>query len=105
MKNYGVWIRYESRTGSHNMYKEFRDVTLNGAVEQLYSDMASRHRVRVPSIQIIKTAQVGAKFRHLDSVRQFVENDTFPLTRKMSRASSKSYRTIYKASRPNVAMY
>ncbi len=36
MKNFGIWLRYQSRTGYHNMYKEYRDTTLNGAVEQLY---------------------------------------------------------------------
>jgi len=36
VKNFGVWVRYQSRTGYHNMYKEYRDTTLNGAVEQLY---------------------------------------------------------------------
>jgi ribosomal protein L20A (L18A) len=60
VKNYGIWVRYQSRTGYHNMYKEYRDVTLNGAVGQLYQEMASRHRVRQPCIQIIKTATVPA---------------------------------------------
>ncbi len=36
VKNFGVWVRYQSRTGYHNMYKEYRDTTLNGAIEQLY---------------------------------------------------------------------
>ena len=36
VKNFGIWVRYQSRTGYHNMYKEYRDTTLNGAVEQLY---------------------------------------------------------------------
>lgn len=36
MKNYGIWVRYQSRTGYHNAYKEYRDTTLNGAVEQMY---------------------------------------------------------------------
>jgi hypothetical protein len=36
VKNFGIWLRYQSRTGYHNMYKEYRDTTLNGAVEQLY---------------------------------------------------------------------
>jgi Ribosomal proteins 50S-L18Ae/60S-L20/60S-L18A len=35
VKNYGIWVRYMSRTGFHNMYKEYRDTTLNGAVEQV----------------------------------------------------------------------
>lgn len=33
-------------------------MTLNGAIDQLYTDMAGRHRVRAPEIQIIKTAIV-----------------------------------------------
>ncbi|XP_016707150.1 60S ribosomal protein L18a-like [Gossypium hirsutum] len=61
IKNYGIWLRYQSRTGYHNMYKEYRDTTLNGAVEQKYTKMASRHRVRFPCIQIIKTATIPAK--------------------------------------------
>lgn len=28
------------------MYKEYRDVTLNGAVLQMYMEMSSRHRIR-----------------------------------------------------------
>ena len=39
IKNYGIWLRYQSRTGYHNMYKEYRDTTLNGAVEQMYIEM------------------------------------------------------------------
>merc|ERR1712007_111311 len=34
VKNFGVWLRYQSRTNTHNMYKEFRDVTINGAIDQ-----------------------------------------------------------------------
>lgn len=43
IKNFGVWVRYQSRTGYHNMYKEYRDVTLNGAVEQvlIHRDMVT----------------------------------------------------------------
>jgi len=44
------------------MYKEYRDITLNGAVEQMYTEMASRHRVRFPCIQIIKTATSPRSF-------------------------------------------
>ncbi|CAJ1384025.1 unnamed protein product [Effrenium voratum] len=35
VKNYGIWLRYDSRTNTHNMYKEFRNVNINGAVGQL----------------------------------------------------------------------
>lgn len=70
VKNYGIWVRYQSRTGYHNMYKEYRDVTLNGAVSQLYQEMASRHRVRYPCIQIIKTATVPASACKRPNIQQ-----------------------------------
>mmetsp|Transcript_23393 Transcript_23393/g.46519 ORF Transcript_23393/g.46519 Transcript_23393/m.46519 type:complete len:247 (+) Transcript_23393:105-845(+) len=55
VKNYGIWLRYDSRTGTHNMYREYRSLTLNDAVNAMYSEMAGRHRARPRSIQIIKT--------------------------------------------------
>ena len=35
VKTYGIVIKYHSRSGIHNMYKEYRDVTLNGAISQM----------------------------------------------------------------------
>jgi len=32
--------------------QEYRETTLNAAVDALYSEMASRHRVRSPCIQV-----------------------------------------------------
>merc|ERR1712065_122382 len=61
IKNFGIWIRYDSRSGTHNMYKEVRDVTLCGAIEQIYNEMAGRHRCRRHSVQIIKTCVVPSK--------------------------------------------
>jgi large subunit ribosomal protein L18Ae len=52
VKNYGVWLRYDSRSGTHNMYKEYRNVSRALAVESLYHDMAARHRTRFRSIHV-----------------------------------------------------
>lgn len=41
VKNFGITIRYNSRSGTHNMYKEFRDTTLCGAVEQMCTSTAA----------------------------------------------------------------
>merc|ERR1711977_584014 len=27
VKNFGIWIRYDSRSGTHNMYKEYREMS------------------------------------------------------------------------------
>lgn len=61
VKNYAIWLRYDSRTGTHNMYKEFRDITQEGAVSQMYNEMAGRHRAAACSIQIIKCQAIPAK--------------------------------------------
>jgi large subunit ribosomal protein L18Ae len=52
VKNFGLWIRYDSRSGTHNMYKEYREMSRTDAVEALYSDMAARHRARFRSIHV-----------------------------------------------------
>ncbi|KAK4386484.1 60S ribosomal protein L18a [Sesamum angolense] len=87
IKNYGIWLRYQSRTGYHNMYKEYRDTTLNGAVEQMYTEMASRHRVRPHCIQIIKTATIPAKLCKRESTKQFHDSKIkFPLVFRKNEA-------------------
>lgn len=103
IKNFGIWLRYQSRTGYHNMYKEYRDTTLNGAVEQMYIEMASRHRVRFPCIQIIKTATIPAKLCKRESTKQFHNSKIkFPLVFRKVRPPSRKLKTTYKASRPNL---
>ncbi|KAL6609383.1 hypothetical protein ACP70R_035837 [Stipagrostis hirtigluma subsp. patula] len=105
IKNYGIWLRYQSRTGYHNMYKEYRDTTLNGAVEQMYTEMASRHRVRSPCIQIIKTATVHFKLCKRDNTKQFHNAKIkFPLVYRKVRPPTRKLKTTFKASRPNLFM-
>lgn len=52
VKNFGIWLRYNSRSGTHNMYKEYRDLSRAEAVEAMYQDMAARHRARFASIHV-----------------------------------------------------
>src|SRR5438046_7119823 len=55
VKNFGIWIRYDSRSGTHNMYKEYREMSRTDAVEAMYQDMAARHRSRFRSIHVRQT--------------------------------------------------
>lgn len=71
VKTYGIWLRYISRSGIHNMYKEFRDTTLTSAVQQLYSEMASRHRARDRMIQIIRTTIVPPEKVRSSNLNQY----------------------------------
>uniref|UniRef100_A0A7S1AC23 Large ribosomal subunit protein eL20 domain-containing protein n=1 Tax=Noctiluca scintillans TaxID=2966 RepID=A0A7S1AC23_NOCSC len=84
VKNYAIWLRYESRTNTHNMYKEYRDVTINGAVGQMYSEMAGRHRSQPGAIQIIKTAVIPASACRRDHMKEMHNSSLkFPMVRRM----------------------
>mmetsp|Transcript_123074 Transcript_123074/g.348810 ORF Transcript_123074/g.348810 Transcript_123074/m.348810 type:complete len:188 (-) Transcript_123074:186-749(-) len=100
VKNYAIWLRYDSRTNTHNMYKEYRDITINGAVSQMYSEMAGRHRAQPGSIQIINTAVLPASKCRRDHVKEMHNTKLkFPVIRKLPLVDKK-FRTTFKASRP-----
>merc|ERR1711934_660037 len=84
VKNYAIWLRYRSRTDQHNMYKEFRDTTVNGAVSQMYSEMAGRHRGQAESITIMKTAIIPAsKCRRPHMTQMHDSKLKFPVVKKL----------------------
>lgn len=89
------------------MYREYRDTSLNAAIDTLYNDMAGRHRSRNKSIQIIRTATVAAKDCKRVSTTQFHDNKEkdvkvrFPLPHRILRPSTKAYKSTFSAFRPN----
>jgi len=102
VKTFGIVLRYQSRTGNHNMYKEYRDVSLNGAVGQLHAEMAGNHRASPDTISIIKTAILNkAKEIRRPRSNQFRGAVKFPILRATTRASSRRYHTVFRATRPN----
>lgn len=87
VKNFGIWLRYQSRSGTHNMYREYRDLTLTGAVSQLYDEMAGRHRTRPRSIQIIRTATLAKKdLKRPDGMQYNAPGLKFPLPHRVESA-------------------
>merc|ERR1711924_318511 len=100
VKNYGIWLRYRSRTDQHNMYKEYRDMTVNGAVSQMYAEMAGRHRGHAESITIMKTAAVPASEVRRDHVKQMLNSKLkFPVVRKLPFAEKKLRRLTARSAR------
>jgi len=101
VSNYGIWLRYESRTDTHNMYKEFRDVTINGAIAQLRDEMAGRHRAQASAIQIIKTCIITDldKIRRAHMIQMTKPNIKYPVVRRMPLVK-KSLKKTYRATRP-----
>ncbi|KAI4135920.1 MAG: hypothetical protein LQ347_000256 [Umbilicaria vellea] len=100
VKNFGIWIRYDSRSGTHNMYKEYREMSRTEAVEALYQDMAARHRSRFRSIHILKVEEIE---KTADIKRPYIKqlltkNLRFPLPHRVPKTNSKK---VFAAHRPN----
>merc|ERR1712018_169427 len=86
IKNFGVWLRYDSRSGTHNMYREYRDLTVNSAITQCYRDMGARHRARAHAIQIIKCEVVPAGKCRRPLVTQMHDSKIrFPLPKRITK--------------------
>ncbi|KFY52161.1 hypothetical protein V496_08621 [Pseudogymnoascus sp. VKM F-4515 (FW-2607)] len=100
VKNFGIWIRYDSRSGTHNMYKEYREMSRTDAVEALYQDMAARHRSRFRSIHILKVIEL----EKTDDVKRpyikqlLTKNLKFPLPHRVSKAAGTK---IFTSKRPS----
>merc|ERR1711874_661724 len=85
VKNFGIWLRYNSRSGTHNMYREYRDMSTNGAITQCYRDMGARHRARAHSIQIIRCEAIAASKCRRPLVTQMHDSKIkFPLPRRIN---------------------
>ncbi|KAI9204091.1 ribosomal L18ae/LX protein domain-containing protein [Polychytrium aggregatum] len=102
VKNFGIWLRYNSRSGTHNMYKEYRELTRSDAVEACYQDMAARHRARFHSIHIIKVAHVKDADVRRANIKQVADPKVrFPLPHRVLRPSSKRFVKTFIANRPS----
>ncbi|ORY95304.1 60S ribosomal protein L18ae [Syncephalastrum racemosum] len=100
IKNFGIWIRYDSRSGTHNMYKEYRGLSRVEAVETCYQDLAARHRARFSSVQIIRVAEVKAADVRRQYIKQLLDPKlSFPLPHRVKR-QDKAHRAVFIAQRP-----
>ncbi|KAK9894798.1 60S ribosomal protein L20A [Cystobasidium minutum MCA 4210] len=98
VKNFGIWLRYDSRSGTHNMYKEFRELSRADAVEACYQDMAARHRARFRSVQILQVAEISkvADIRRPNIKQLLTPKLRFPLPHRVVKT-----RSTFLATRPS----
>merc|ERR1712029_448077 len=98
IKNFGIWLRYDSRSGTHNMYREYRDLSVGAAITQCYRDMGARHRARAHSIQIIRCEVVAPGKCRRPLVTQMHDSKIkFPLPCRVQKQGG----GLCKANRPN----
>ena len=104
VKNYGIVCTYMSKFGFHTLYKEFRSTTLNGAINQLYSELAGRHKAQRESITIVRTTEIhnSEDVKRL-TLKQVVKDGVkFPVLARRIRVAKKQHRTVFKANRPSL---
>ena len=100
VKNIGIWFRYDSRTGTHNAYKEYRECKLTDAINAVYQDMAGRSRAKSAAIQILKTAELKPEECKRPIITQFhTSKIKFPLPHRVAK-TPKEFKTTFKASAP-----
>ena len=105
VRNYGIVVRYRSRTGIHNMYKEYRDVSVCGAVSQMYMEMSGRHRAVHDTIHVVKAATVeNPKLRRQHTITMSAVQTKFPKITSTIRAASKGQRSTFVPHRPNTSI-
>jgi large subunit ribosomal protein L18Ae len=101
VKNYGIVLKYLTRKDYVNMYKEYRDTSLCGAVAQMYSEMSGRHSARHECIHIIKTVCLSDKDVQRPQIKQFTaKNLKFPKLTQIKRAPTPAHKALYTATRP-----
>merc|ERR1712173_184037 len=82
VKNYGAFVRYDSRSGTHNM------------------DKAGRHRARTRSIQVIDLKEIAAKDCKRAYVTEFHDsNIKFPLPHRIQRTSERRFNRRFRPAR------
>jgi len=98
VKNFGIWLRYDSRSGTHNMYKEFRELSRADAVKSLYQDMAARHRARFRSIHILRVVEIE---KTVDIRRPYIKQLLVPRLRFPLPHRVQKSRSTFVARRPS----
>ncbi|KAJ1336570.1 hypothetical protein BSLG_007354 [Batrachochytrium salamandrivorans] len=88
VKNFGIWLRYDSRSGTTTCTRN--------------QDMAARHRARFTQIQIIKVSEVKSADVRRQYIRQIlVPGLKFPLPHRVLRPATKSVTAAFIGKRPN----
>ncbi|EGW06201.1 60S ribosomal protein L18a-like isoform X1 [Cricetulus griseus] len=75
VKNFAVWLHYNSQHDTHNMCQEYRDLTAAGAVKQCYQDTGAPHCARAHSINLMKVEEISEGKCRRPAVKQFLGSE------------------------------
>ena len=103
-KNFGIFLKYRSHTGVHNMFKEYRDVSMKGAIDQMYNEIAGNYKASSERVDIVKTVELKKEELKIRNPRclQWVDTESiqYPLWRKTARPTHVKYASHFAKRRP-----
>lgn len=103
-QNYGIYLKYQSNVGKQNMFKEFRAVSIQDAVDQLYNEMGGNYKTSRDRVDIVKVVKIADENLRIKNPRclQFQNTDSIaiPVWRKNHRSSLPQYRSNFVKKRP-----
>ena len=103
-KNFGIFLKYRSHTGVHNMFKEYRDVSMKGAIDQMYNEIAGNYKASAERVEIIKTTELKKEELKVRNPRCLqwseTENIQYPLWKKSARPTHARYSNLFAKRRP-----
>uniref|UniRef100_A0A8I3W0B5 Large ribosomal subunit protein eL20 n=1 Tax=Callithrix jacchus TaxID=9483 RepID=A0A8I3W0B5_CALJA len=102
VKNFGIWLRYDSRSGTHNLYREYQDLNTTGAVTQCYRDMGTRHCAQAHSVQIMKVEEIAASKCRRPAKHFHDSKIKLPLPHRVLR---RQHKPRFTTKRPNTFFY
>lgn len=89
VKNYGIKFTYRTRTGLCNAYKEIRHINRVLAVESLYNEFGSKHKLNQNEFYIIEVKQLADEEVTKSKVLSYVGKDVkFPIFFKESNTDA-----------------
>lgn len=105
-RNFGIYLKYRSNVGIHNVFKEYRDTTINGAINQMYDEMGGNHHVSSERIDIISVKELKREELRERKPRCLTWEETekiqYPVWKRTARPTHKKYTSTFKTRRPCV---
>ena len=103
-KNFGIYLKYRSRTGVNNCFKEFRAVSLSDAIDQMYNEMGGNYKCSADRIEIIRTVELNRDELNDRNprCRQWLNTNeiAYPVWKRSARRTHSKYTTNFTANRP-----
>jgi large subunit ribosomal protein L18Ae len=103
-QNFGIYLKYQSHVGKQNMFKEFRAVSVQDAVDQLYNEMGGNYKVSRDRIDIVKVVKLSDENLRIKNPRclQFQNTNeiAIPVWKKNFRPSLPQHKTSFVKKRP-----